>query len=373
MLTRQSASRPLVPSLAGLMQGLEPYWRPAVAFLMWWKAELAGCVPPRLRGAFSRPGQVVELVIVNGGATFQWRRGAQTQELARIGLARNEEAAAKRALGELRQRIRPRRTRIWLGLAPSQVLRRTLELPVAVVENLREVLELELDRHTPFKPEDVYFDHRIAGFDDGGKRVVVELGVVPRRLVERSLAIARALGFPPERVGVAGEDGMDFLRAGGESDAEMPRQTLIGRLAVTVGLTLLILLPWFALRQTLTREEARLVELKEQATATDALRTEVQGLLKRNRQLIERKQQGARVVTVMEELTRLLPDGTWVAELRIQDGKISLVGYSGSASALIGLIEASDLFSEAQFASPVLPDPVIGAERFHLVAGIAEG
>lgn len=362
--------RPLAPALTEALSGLQWIWRPAKNLFAWWTTELVACVPPWLRGSLSRPGQVVELVIVDGAAKFTRRRGAHVQELARIGLARNEEADARRALAELRTQIRPKRTRIHLGLAPGQALRRTIELPVSVVENLREVLELELDRHTPFQPADVYFDHRIAGFDDGGKRVLVELAVVPRRLADRMLAVARALGFPPERVGIAGEDGINFLRTEGDGDTEAPGQTRGARVALGLGLALLLLLPWLALKFTERREEARVAELRQEAASTATLRSEVAMLLKRNRNLPLRKQNDPTLLAVLEELSRVLPNGTWVVELRLEVDKLSLVGYSASASALIAVIENSDLFTGADFASPVTPDPGLHAERFHLVATV---
>jgi general secretion pathway protein L len=369
MPIRLETLRPLAPALAEVFPGLQRIWRPIKDFVTWWTAELAQCIPPRLRGSLSRPGQVVELMIADGAAKFTRRRGTQMQELARIGLARNEEAHARKVLAELRTRIRPKRTRIHLGIAPSQVLRRTIDLPVSVVENLREVLELELDRHTPFRPADVYFDHRITGFDDGGRRVLVELMVVPRKLADRALAVARALGFPPDRTGVAGEDGINFLNSG-DRDTDSPGQTRTTRIALALGLALLLLLPWFALKYTARQEEMRMNELRQEAAATDKLRGEVQMLLKRDRNLPLRKQSGPMLMSVLEELARVLPDKTWIAELRMEGDKLSLVGYSASASALIAIIEQSDLFSGTDFGSPVMPDPALHAERFHLVTTV---
>ena len=373
MPMRLDALRPLSPTLADFLPRIQRMLQPAQAFFAWWTAELAVCVPPSLRGSIARPGQVIELVIADGAARFTRRRGGQVKELARIGLARNEEAQARRALTELRAHIRPKRSNIQVGIAPAQVLRRTIGLPVSVVENLREVLELELDRHTPFRPGEVYFDHRIAGFEDEGKRVLVELAVVPRRLADRVLAIARALGFKPERVGIAGEDGIDFLRGEHEGELEVPGQSRAARIGLGLGLALLLLLPLLALKFTERREEARMAELREQAASTDALRKEVDILLKRNRELPLRKQSGPTLMAVLDELARILPDGTWVAELRLEGPKLMLVGYSASASGLIAVIEESELFSGADFASPVMPDPALRAERFHLTATVKGG
>ena len=96
----------------------------------------------------------------------------------------------------------------------------------------------------------------------------------------------------------------------------------------------------------------------------------MQALLARNRSLPLRKQSKPTLMSVLEELANILPDGTWVAELRLDGAKLSLVGYSGSASALIAVMEESALFSQTEFASPVMPDPALHAERFHIVATI---
>ena len=110
---------------------------------------------------------------------------------------RTEEQAARRELLRVKRSLKSRRTRIVLALAESQVLRRTVELPAAASENLREVLGFEMDRHTPFKAEDVYLDHRVLGQDGQRKRMTIELLVVPRRVADRAMTIAEALGSAP--------------------------------------------------------------------------------------------------------------------------------------------------------------------------------
>ena len=47
-------------------------------------------------------------------------------------------------------------------------------------------------------------------------------------------------------------------------------------------------------------------------------------------------------------------------------------GYSGKASALIGLLEESAFFDEVSFSSPVTLDPKVGLDRFNLSAKVVE-
>jgi general secretion pathway protein L len=363
-------------SIAALTALAEKKLAPARRFLAWWIAELAACMPNAFKGAIERRSQTVEVTIAAGQAVFRERRGESWQQLARIGLRRTEEQAARRELLRVKRSLKSRRTRIVLALAESQVLRRTVELPAAASENLREVLGFEMDRHTPFKAEDVYFDHRVLGQDGQRKRMTIELLVVPRRVADRAMTIADALGIRPHRIGIAGEAGSgraaDLSRGieavGANPSARPGRRRLL--MAAAAASVLLLLAPLALMRTILSHEEARLATLRAEATEVEALVKEAAALKLRNRFLVERKIAEPSLVAVLDELTRILPDETWAAELRFEDGRVSVTGYSHDAPALIGLVEASDFFSETQFSSPVVFDPGMEADRFDLLATV---
>jgi hypothetical protein len=61
------------------------------------------------------------------------------------------------AIGKL-----PRDAQQTILLMPGdKVLTRPLTLPLAAEENLREVLAFEMDQHTPFMSDDVYYDYLV--------------------------------------------------------------------------------------------------------------------------------------------------------------------------------------------------------------------
>ena len=74
---------------------------------------------------------------------------------------------------------------------------------------------------------------------------------------------------------------------------------------------------------------------------------------------------------MLNEVTRLLPDDTWVVQFSRRDDQLTLSGFSAKASALIGLLEQSDLLADVRFRSPVNLDPRLQLERFNLSAGVA--
>jgi len=50
---------------------------------------------------------------------------------------------------------------IFIALPRDAALIQFINLPMAVEENLRKSLEYEMDRHTPFSPDEIYFDYQI--------------------------------------------------------------------------------------------------------------------------------------------------------------------------------------------------------------------
>lgn len=55
----------------------------------------------------------------------------------------------------------------------------------------------------------------------------------------------------------------------------------------------------------------------------------------------------------MRELTTLLPDDTFLERVQLKGDTGQLIGQSGKALALIGILESSKLFSSVGFTSPV--------------------
>jgi Tfp pilus assembly protein PilN len=58
-------------------------------------------------------------------------------------------------------------------------------------------------------------------------------------------------------------------------------------------------------------------------------------------------------VSVLEELTRLLPDTTWIWNLKYNGKEMELSGFADSASDLIPLLDRSPLFEKVEFLAPV--------------------
>ena len=87
-------------------------------------------------------------------------------------------------------------------------------------------------------------------------------------------------------------------------------------------------------------------------------------------QLERRKHETAASVVVIEVLSRILPDHTYVTELRIEGNKVQIVGITRDAAGLIRLIEQSDHFTRATFFAPTTRAASDTGEQFHIEAQI---
>ena len=157
------------------------------------------------------------------------------------------------------------------------------------------------------------------------------------------------------------------------------RQTGFGRrlAAKLTGLALVLLaaglyLPLKHDREVLTVLDARLAQVRAEAVQADALKTQVEKMLERSRFVVERKRNEPGVTELLDEVTRVLPDHTWVLKFSVRNGRLTLSGYSAKPSSLIGLLEQSEMLSEVRFSSPVTMDQKIGLERFNLTAALTK-
>ncbi|HUL31105.1 MAG TPA: PilN domain-containing protein, partial [Thermodesulfobacteriota bacterium] len=82
------------------------------------------------------------------------------------------------------------------------------------------------------------------------------------------------------------------------------------------------------------------------------------------------------MVTVLEELTRLLPDTTWIWNLKYNGKEIELSGFADSASDLIPILDRSPFFEKVEFMAPVTKEMQIRTdgnkekERFKIKAKV---
>ena len=348
-------------------------------FLAWWRRELAGVVPRRLRRAL-RGDRGDALFCFDGQSVRLAHRvdGRETQ-LKSVDLTGQSPTAFWRDVRRSFGRLDPSRVPQTLRIPSGKALRKKIELPLAAEENLSEVVAFEMDRRTPFRATDVYYDQRVVGRDTKAGKLNVELLVAPRRIVEAALAEAAEWRIRPYRLEADGDD----TGAGDPLDLLPPDYRATGTWSRTFYSLLLILalgLLIAAVAIPLEQNERTAARLKDevrlaraQATEVEALRVELATLTTNGRTIVDQRTNQPLAIAVIAELTRLLPDDSWVFQVRLDPGEVQVHGYAAVAAGLIERFEKSELLEGVRFRSPVTRDGRVGLERFHLSATVLTG
>ena len=75
-------------------------------------------------------------------------------------------------------------------------------------------------------------------------------------------------------------------------------------------------------------------------------------------------------IEVLDELTRRLPDTTYLEKVAIENDRLTLIGLSNEASSLVGRLEGSPLWRAPALTGALQPDPRSGKDRFTLMADL---
>ena len=360
-----------------MTQILTDFRRGLSAFLSWWGGELAALVPNGLRRLFQADTGQIVFDVSGEKILIQQVSQRSHREIGRVDARPDDPAVEAAALAPIVGQLRLDRFDVVLRIPAAHALKKALILPRAAAENLRQVLTFEMDRQTPFSADQVYFDYLVRPAPPSSETVDVELVACPKGEVDAAVARARAWRISPTIVDIGG-GGRDEPARINLLGVASGRKTGGGPARLTAGLAVVALLLGAAAlylqldRQRRTAElmEAEANKAKVVATVAAKLRENIVELAGGAEFLAKRKQTTPQFVETLDALTRLLPDDTWLQQLRINGDEVRLTGFSAAASSLIGLIERSDRFKDARFRSSVTQDARSRAERFTISAKI---
>jgi general secretion pathway protein L len=347
----------------------------------WWIAELNGMIPDALRP--SRIRNERRLVLSVEGQRFRplAERRNQCEALAPDAGAEKALAASLELLvGEVQARPG---TPAGIRLTSEDCFTRLLQLPAPAERDFGSILDLDLERSTPFRHADVLTAHYVdpAAPAEPGKRAVRHL-IVKRSRIEPLARQMAELGIAPSFADCWDETRgaalpVNFLAAR-SLRAAGPAARLIPTLAAAT-----VLLVISALAIFIVRHENALAELDAQIAETRASAQTVRHALDTAREAAARidalerlARERTSALRVVDELTTILPDSAWVYDFRLDAGAIEATGFARSAAALIALFERSPTFTEAALTAPVVFDGGEDRERFSLrahVRGAAPG
>ena len=264
----------------------------------------------------------------------------------------------------------------WLLLPAAAVLRRRLVLPAAAAERLRDVVGFEIERQTPFAADAVAFDARILDRRESDGQLDVELVVVPRTTMDAQLAALGPLAASLAGIDVAAGDaplGVNLLAMAQRRQQHDPWR-LWNWVLVAVAVLALAAMLWQMLDNRRSAAEALQKATDQRVATARTVSQQRQQLidLVEGRAFLDRARSGRpTAVEILDELSRRLPDSTYLEKLSIENDHLLLIGLSSEAPALVSRLEGSRLWRAPAFTGALQPDPRTGRDRFTLTAELA--
>ncbi len=341
-------------------------------FLSWWKYELVSMFQTG-SNASCRADRTVLLAQNGGDVTISWRGRTDRRALGTVPLSTLEPSA----LGAIVEQIPEENPKFGLCINDSCVLRRDLTFPFTAEKHLSDVISHRIDRITPYSEKQVAFAYSVTNRTAADRSIDVTLSIVPIENFQPLLKKANDWGFPISFLLTSGrgkdEDtiinlAQDSRPAGNRSIASSMTAAL---LAINVLLAGLILgLKYKAGNDHIEELNAQLNSAQQMAAITTKTRQKIAQVVKEKSFLAVTRRDTPFAVDVVNEITRIVPDGVWLEKLSIKKGQVQLHGQAPAAAKLIAIIEASEKFSGAQFRAPVTQGSEGDLERFVISAAL---
>jgi general secretion pathway protein L len=327
----------------------------------WWAAQMRSLVP----GASEANRQPDALLIVIDQLAAPGTAGTP------IGTILLRQNGLETLIGPLAQQLPPGAAASHLPtglvLPPGTVLQRNVVLPLAAAQTLQAVLGFEMDRLTPFAADEVYWG--IAGLqpDHARGKLSLQLSVIPRAPVDSLCqALARIplipafIEVPGGRIELAG------ARPQTSRFMQLGLSALCGILALAC-----VAVPF--IRQQIALDAAAQIIAANAPAAHTALALRQQlATAASGRAAIAQARRAGDALQVLATLTTALPDGTWLSDLALKSGDLTIDGQSTNAAQLIGLLSAVPGLRDPNFTAPVTRTADGKDDQFSLHAGVAE-
>jgi general secretion pathway protein L len=347
-------------------------------FFHWWITELGSLVPAGIKRALLPADAAVVLRVEETEVFVSIKTKDGPQEIGRLRTTAKSDDAIAFELREILKRHQVGQSRAELVLAGGLVLERSVDLPLDAAENLKEVLAFEMDRLTPFSREEVYYDYRVTGSDPDLKRLRVAIVIARRSEVDRLTAWATSADLEPVSASALstvaeGDVPLNLL----PFKVRRASANWLGRAAMAL-LAALVILVGAALYLPLKKGERDLELAAERIGRLRVIAAEVADLDQRLAALQDKRQfisaeklNRMPSIELLDEVTRRLPDSSWLLQFTFREEDLRVAGYADDPSQLIRLLEQSPVLSDVRFASPVTRDPRVEKDRFNLSAHVA--
>jgi general secretion pathway protein L len=261
---------------------------------------------------------------------------------------------------------------IEIVLAAPRFLFRTLELPEKAHGFLDAIVSGQIDRLTPWIAAQAAFG-RGASTPISGGRLAVTVAATALSGIAPFVDAARA--FKPKGivVSVAAEASADRIvvlarRTYRDGRLRRARSMLVGGMALAVSAAMICSALWLFVGGSLSAArdavERQISERRADLAGRRGVAASAASML------AQRKRQDPSSVVILEQLSRALPDDTYLTRMKIEDGKLEIAGQSREAPSLIEILEQTGSFRRATFSAPTTQAAGADEEQFQIEAEI---
>ena len=315
---------------------LEAGWR-------WWTGEIAGLMPRRWR---------------------HWRQARPTARRRSDGFEIMSHGKVLAAAPGARRSLK-----VDLVLEAGAVLLRTIPVPVLPRRDVVQMVMLDISRLTPFRADQVFVDIEL----DQAEPRRARLAVVRRSTALALVDQARAANLDPQRLAVAAADAayFDFMPALAGQGATGPRGAAR---AIAWGVAAVLLLANVAVAiwldvDDLERLGARVDAQRPLLGVANGVRSKVQATDAMRRQLLADRI-GREPLSVINAVTRALPDGAWVQRFGWDGRSIRMTGYARAEVDVLAALRREPRFTNVRAATGEQAVPLTTGKPFDIVADL---
>jgi len=337
----------------------------------WWTEQMRDLVPASARSFLDRRWRPELLATADlpdtSSVTLSLRTSGGETALGRHGLTGT-------GLRETLARLpRARRAAAVLRTPADLLLEQEVVLPLSAEQDLRQVVEYEMDRLTPFRAEQVFWTCLAGLRDTARNRLHVRLTIIPRRGVEPVLTALRQAGLIATRIEAGTAAARRVIPLAAERTGRRwlgPRTEAYALGGCGVLAAAAVALPFVLQSLALAELDTRIEAVRPQVEAVEKLRRQIAGSAAAGDVIVTARQQIGSPLHSIALLTEVLPDDTYVTTLGLRQRKLSVSGRSASAARLICAMTAHPEIHGPAFVAPVIRDETSGAQMFSIRADL---
>lgn len=337
----------------------------------WWLAELKALLPSRVRERIDSSGRLLILAINEDELSVSFGAHDRQVPVSKFSL---------RALGESGsvslQKYQARADRVILTLPESKFLFTEVYLPEAARNDLANVIRFELDRYTPYKSEQVYYDYLRPVQPATASQIKVQLVVLGKQQIDPWLEQLNSSDIKVDQILPATNSISDFNNLSLlPSGAKRKSRKLPLRWKVFLILLLLIGAYHYEigrLESQKTELEQRVAQPRVEAERLRQIEAELNRRVGEGDYLQQQRVSRNSPLDLLKDLTLSIPEHTWLSRISLEGVSLRIEGESQQASSLLTLLDQTGHFTEIRFASPVILNNRSGKERFAILAVLKE-